>query len=187
MNPETFAKLKAPFPAADHKERKLPGGGRWFFVPWQTIRERLDEAAPGWSCTYSDPLKLLDGETVIRCRLTIEGITREGVGVAYAAEFNDSGKRKGIGSPVESAIADAFKNAAEQFGVAAYLDDQAKTVAIMQSKGDGRAWKFAKEQEWVEHGGKPKKKPKPPQLPMQTRPTQAEIERQYVTDDDLPW
>ena len=36
---------------------------------------------------------------------SIESTTREGMGVAYEAQFNEDGKRKGIGSPVESAIA----------------------------------------------------------------------------------
>jgi hypothetical protein len=174
MTPETIEKLKAYFPADEHLERKLPGGGRWFYIPWQQIRERLDQSCPDWTCEYSDPIKMPDGETVIRCKITIEGCTREGVGVAPMADFNDSGKRKGIGSPVEVAIADAFKNAAEQFGVGAYIDNQKKLVTYLQSKMDGRGVKFYKENGWKEHGamGVPKSlssaknqiKPKSPSL-----------------------
>jgi hypothetical protein len=174
MNLDTTQALKAYFPAEEHLERKLPGGGRLFYIPWQQIRERLDQACPDWSCEYSDPMKLPDGETVIRCKITIEGCTREGVGVAPVADFNDSGKRKGIGSPVEVAIADAFKNAAEQFGVGAYIDNQKELVRYLQSKMDGRGVKFYQENDWKEHGamGRPKNstsaknqiKPKSPAL-----------------------
>lgn len=130
---EILVELKKPFPSADHKERKLPGGGKWFFIPWQRIRERLDEVYPGWSASYSDPV-LCEGVVVVRCRLTIGNVTREGVG--------NSETDKGYGTPVERATADAFKNAAEAFGVGAYLDDQMFVIKHLQSKGDGRGVKF---------------------------------------------
>jgi hypothetical protein len=160
MTPETITALKAPFPPEDHKERKLPGGGRWFFIPWQIIRARLNSTCPDWACEYSDPIELPSGETIIRCRITIEGVTREGVGVAPAAEFNDQNKRKGIGSPVETAIADALKNAAENFGVGAYLDNQEWVASYLQKKGDGRGMKNFRENDFKANGamGQPIKK-----------------------------
>ncbi len=159
MNKELLDRLRQPFKPAEHKERKLPGNGKWFYVPWQFIRKRLNEVSPDWEARYSDPIKC-DREIVIRCKLTIDGTTREGVGTAPEAEYNDSGKRKGIGSPCECAIADAFKNAAEQFGVAAYLDDQSYTIKLFQSQQDGRAYKFAYENDWIKNGaqGKPIKR-----------------------------
>ena len=75
---ELLPELKKPFPVADHKERALPGGGRWFFIPWQKMRDRLDEVCPDWQVIYSDPV--IAGElVVIRCKLTICDVTREGV------------------------------------------------------------------------------------------------------------
>jgi len=155
--PALVAKLKEPFPIAEHKERKLPGGGRWFYIAWQTIRDRLEELFPlDWTATYSDPVVVGD-YTVIRCQLTIllsqGGITREGVGNDKAyPELNQQGKVKTIGTPPERARADAFKNAAEEFGVGAYLDDQKFVIRYMQTAGDSRAYKFAKENDWLEHG-----------------------------------
>jgi hypothetical protein len=112
---ELQEKLKAPFPVADHKERSLPGGGRWFFIPWQKIKERLDECAPDWQVKYSDPV--IAGElVVIRCKMTINGISREGVGNSDAFKERTSGGNYKFGSPIECATADAFKNAAELFG-----------------------------------------------------------------------
>lgn len=131
---ETIVELKKPFPAADHKERVLPGNGRWFYLPWQRIRDRLDEICPDWQATYSDPITC-EGLIVVRCRLSICGVCREGVGNSEAA--------KGYGTPVERATADAFKNAAESFGVGAYLDNQDFVIKYLQSKGDGRGVQFA--------------------------------------------
>jgi len=158
INPQALVrKLKEPFPVAEHKERKLPGGGRWFYIAWQTIRDRLEELFPlDWTATYSDPVVVGD-YTVIRCQLTIllsqGGITREGVGNDKAyPELNQQGKAKSIGTPPERARADAFKNAAEEFGVGAYLDDQKFVIRHMQTAGDSRAYKFAKENDWLDHG-----------------------------------
>ena len=130
---ETIKELKKPFPAADHQERTIPGNSRWFYIPWQKIRDRLDDVCPGWSVVYSDPISC-DGLTVVRCRLAIDGVSREGVG--------NSDNGKGYGTPVERATADAFKNAAEAFGVGAYLDNQDFVVRYLQSQGDGRGVQF---------------------------------------------
>jgi hypothetical protein len=128
--------LKQPFPATDHKERVLPGGGRWFFLPWQKIRARLDQIAPEWQTAYSDPV-IVGDYVIVRCRLTIAGITREGVGNDHAYP-----EKQTYGTPIERAIADAFKNAAEQFGIGAYLDDQQFVIRHLQSQGDGRGVQF---------------------------------------------
>lgn len=143
MTPETLDKLKAPFLPAEHRDRILPGGGKWFFIPWQRIRKRLNEVCPDWSVSYSDPI-LAAEFIVVRCQLTIEGITREGVGNDKA--YPD---KKTYGTPIERAIADAFKNAAEQFGVGAYLDNQDYVVKLMQKAGDGRAYAYSDRRQQV--------------------------------------
>jgi hypothetical protein len=148
---ELQKQLKAPFPATDHKERSLLGKGRWFFIPWQRIKERLDECAPDWQVSYSDPL--IAGESVvIRCRLTIGGVSREGVGNSDAYRERTSGGNYKYGSSIECATADAFKNAAELFGVGAYLDDQDFVVKYLRGQGDSRGTKFAYENEMKASG-----------------------------------
>jgi hypothetical protein len=43
-----------------------------------------------------------------------------------------------LGTPIERASANAFKSAAEQFGVGAYLGDQRFVVQYLRSQGDDR-------------------------------------------------
>lgn len=55
IDSELHEQLKAPFHPEAHKERSLPGGQKWFFIPWQAIKERLDAVCPDWQCHFSDP------------------------------------------------------------------------------------------------------------------------------------
>jgi len=136
--------LKAWFPAAAHVQRDLPGGGKWFFIPWQTIRDRLDDVVPNWEVSYTPP-QYLDKYCVVSCSITILGATRQAVGNAPIDLISGSGKNMERGNAIERAIADAFKNACEAWGVARYLDEQtdpkakADFIKYMQSSGDGRA------------------------------------------------
>jgi hypothetical protein len=97
----------------------------------------LNEVCPDWTVTYSDPVIAAE-YVVIRCQLTIGGLTREGVGNDKA--YPD---KKTYGTPIERAIADAFKNAAEQFGVGAYLDNQDFVIRHLQQQGDGRGYAYS--------------------------------------------
>lgn len=153
MDTELIEKLKAYFPANAYRDRKLQGGGKWFFLKWQTIRDRLDQVVPGWSCTYSDPL-IVGDLVVIRCKMTIAGVTREGVGNSNAYKertLEGQGEYK-FGSPVECAVADAFKNAAEQFGVGAHIDDQKALAMYLKRYGDNRGVNYALKNDWKKHG-----------------------------------
>ena len=144
---DIITQLKAWFPPEAHGERELPGGGKWFFVPWQLIRERFDQVCPDWEVAYSAPAYLGDYCTII-CTITIGGISKQGVGNAEVLLLSSSGKNMARGTPIERATADAFKNAAEAWGVARYLDEQtdpktkADFVRYMQHSGNGRAADF---------------------------------------------
>ena len=162
---EIIVKLKEPFPPHLHQERKLPGGGRWFFIPWQSIRERLDEVYPEWECFWGEPI-YLGQNCIIQCTIKIAGISRSAPGNAPIELISSSGKDMSRGTPVERATADAFKNAAEAWGIGRYLDDQDFTVKHMRSVGDGRAYKFAIENRQITAGArgetiKPQTKVKP--------------------------
>ena len=131
----TLAQLREPFPAADHVERPLPGGGKWFYVPWQQIRARIEEVAPDHELEFFEPI-FVDAYCAVRCKLVICGVSRIAIGNAE----NKGGMR---GNAIERAVADAYKNAAEAFGVCAYLDDQSKekrlwTAQYLLDKGDDR-------------------------------------------------
>ena len=145
--------LKAPFEPEDHVKRQLPGGGEWYFVPWQRIRDRIDDVCEDWAVSFSDPL-YLDKYCVIQCTITIAGRSRSAPGNAEIELISSTGKDMSRGTPVERAVADAFKNAAEQFGVCAYLDAQAQDkrefmVRYMHSKGDYGAAQTAKKNGWL--------------------------------------
>jgi hypothetical protein len=138
---EIINQLKQPFPAEDHEIRDLPGGKQWVYVKWQKIRARLNVVYPEWQISYSEP-EYLGDYCHIRCSITIAGITRQSLGNAKIAELSNSGKEMGRGTPIERAIADAFKNAAESFGVGAYLDDQEYVIRYLKSQGDNRGIKL---------------------------------------------
>jgi len=138
----TLAQLREPFKPEEHSDRKLKGGGEWLYVPWQHIRKRIESVAPDYEFSFTDPLYVGDYCTV-RCSMTIEGITRTAIGNAEIELLSSTGKDMSRGTPIDRAVADAYKNAAEAFGVGAYLDDQTadarKFAALyLNKKGDGR-------------------------------------------------
>jgi hypothetical protein len=116
LSPELKQKLKAVLPIDCHELRDLPGGGIYAYIAWQQVRNRLDDICD-FQIEFNDPV-IVDDVCCIRCTIAIEGVKRQGLGVCQV-------NKKGIrGTFVESAVADAFKNAAEQFGVGAYLDQK---------------------------------------------------------------
>lgn len=162
---EILPKLQEWFAPEEHKERKLPGGGRWFFVPHQTITQRLNAVCPGEWHTKVGLTNIAGDYTVVMLELTICGVTRTGIGDDKTfPELNDEGKAKIIGTPPVRAFRAAFKDAAEQFGIAAYLDEQkanrAAFARYMSEKGDLRAYKFDQENSEIEAGARGQVKPK---------------------------
>jgi hypothetical protein len=80
------------------------------YVEWHTVADILDETAPTWMHTVKDMREIGDIFTVT-VAITIEGITREGIGTGA------SGSEMGI----KKAEHDALKRAAVKFGVAREL------------------------------------------------------------------
>jgi hypothetical protein len=77
------------------------------YVEWHTVADILDRITPGWSHSVSSITQI--GELVaVVASITIEGVTREGVGVGSAE--NETGIKK--------AEHDALKRAAVKFGIA---------------------------------------------------------------------
>jgi len=77
------------------------------YVEWHTVADILDETAPNWGHTIKDMRQIGDIMTVT-VAITINGITREGIGTGSA--LNDMGIKK--------AEHDALKRAAVKFGIA---------------------------------------------------------------------
>ena len=80
------------------------------YVEWHTVADILDETAPNWSHEVKDMRQIGDIFTVT-VAITIDGITREGIGTGLA------GSEMGI----KKAEHDALKRAAVKFGIAREL------------------------------------------------------------------
>ena len=80
------------------------------YVEWTTVADILDRVAPAWSHSVRGVQQI--GETaVVTAAITIDGVTREGVGTGSAG--NETGIKK--------AEHDALKRAAVKFGIAREL------------------------------------------------------------------
>ncbi|MEH1902491.1 MAG: Rad52/Rad22 family DNA repair protein [Nostoc sp.] len=157
---EILPKLQDWFAPEEHKDRTLRGGGRWFYVPHQSITQRLNAVCPGHWHTKVNSTNIAGDYTVVMVELTICGVTRTGIGDDKTfPEVNDQGKAKIIGTPPVRAFRSAFKDAAEQFGICAYLDDQKdkrnEFAKYMTKKGDGRATQFITDNGWIEQPKEP--------------------------------
>ena len=80
------------------------------YVEWHTVADILDEHAPNWGHTVKDIRPIGDIVTVT-VALTIDNVTREGVGTGRA--ISETGIKK--------AEHDALKRAAVKFGIAREL------------------------------------------------------------------
>src|SRR5688572_2624121 len=77
------------------------------YVEWHTVADILDETAPNWNHEIKD-IRELGDVMVVTVAITIDGVTREGVGTGSAR--NEMGIKK--------AEHDALKRAAVKFGIA---------------------------------------------------------------------
>jgi hypothetical protein len=80
------------------------------YVEWHTVADILDEAAPSWSHSVKDIRPIGDFVTVT-VAITIDGVTREGIGTGAAHSENG----------IKKAEHDALKRAAVKFGIAREL------------------------------------------------------------------
>lgn len=114
---EVLPKLVEKFPASVHKKRKVPGGGTWYYIPHGLIVDRLNELVPDdWHTEYTLS-HIEDGIPIYLCKLTICGVSKVGIG-------DKSNEQSNYGTVSQRAFRKAFTDAAEQFGICAYLDDQ---------------------------------------------------------------
>ncbi len=101
------------------------------YVEWHTVADILDEHAPNWGHTVKDIRSIGDIVTVT-VAITIDGITREGVGTGKNA--SETGIKK--------AEHDALKRAAVKFGIARELykrefdsSENDEPVAVTENRG----------------------------------------------------
>lgn len=80
------------------------------YVEWHTVADILDEKAPNWTHSVKD-VRQIGNIVTVTVAITIDGITREGLGTGYAD--SEMGIKK--------AEHDALKRAAVKFGIAREL------------------------------------------------------------------
>ena len=80
------------------------------YVEWHTVADILDRVAPQWSHTIRD-IKQIGDSIAVTAAITIDGVTREGIGTGAAD--SEMGIKK--------AEHDALKRAAVKFGIAREL------------------------------------------------------------------
>ncbi len=80
------------------------------YVEWHTVADILDEKAPNWNHTVKD-VRQIGNFVTVTVAITVDGITREGLGTGYAD--SEMGIKK--------AEHDALKRAAVKFGIAREL------------------------------------------------------------------
>jgi hypothetical protein len=124
LTQDQVKRLTAPFAYTDHEFN--PRG--YVYITEEAISARLDEVDPSWEFVVTDMVRDLTSATVTG-RLTVGGVTREGVGtqgIEYVKN-GDAAKTDAVGSPIEAgevrkgAATDAFKRAARLFGIGRYL------------------------------------------------------------------
>jgi hypothetical protein len=127
--------LAEPFAPSDHKTKKQ-GGQEITFVDVHRYKERLNATVGphGWSSTLR--LEPIGGKLIATVALTVLGVTKENVGdEVEVPEVNERGNEKIIGGPATNSYAQAFKRAASDFGLGAYLYDKAKRDAATKATG----------------------------------------------------
>ncbi|MDZ7996069.1 MAG: hypothetical protein RM022_013055 [Nostoc sp. EfeVER01] len=113
MNPEIREELrrllvefKKPFPAHVHLFREIPGSNKkWVYLPWQAVRERLEEVYPEWTSDYSE-IQYLTNEAICRCAITILGIRKEAIACVSISVISSNGKEMTRGNPPDRLAAD---------------------------------------------------------------------------------
>jgi flagellar biosynthesis GTPase FlhF len=94
------------------------------YVEWHTVADILDRVAPTWSHSVRGIVQIGD-MVAVTCAISIDGITREGVGTGNAD--NETGIKK--------AEHDALKRAAIKFGIARELYQRESEVIEREGAG----------------------------------------------------
>ena len=125
-----LASLSKPLPEGVVKQRvgwrDQAGEEQWVdYIEWYTAADVLDSVCPNWSHEVRG-IKVIGDLVAVTAAITIEGITRCGVGVGSALD------EKGI----KGAEHDALKRAAVKFGLARSLYSGAKRKRKAQQAGE---------------------------------------------------
>lgn len=112
LTPEDLTTLKAAFSFSDHEFTR-----GFCYLTEEAISNRVEEVDPAWSFEIQN-LQRIGDQCVCAARLTIKGISREGVGM-QSIELNKEGRI--VGEPEKGAATDALKRCARLFGIGRYI------------------------------------------------------------------
>lgn len=95
------------------------------YITEGAIANRIEEVDPSWSFEIIS-IYTRDNQAVVNARMTIKGVSRDGVGMQVIME-------KGKSEPEKGAATDALKRCARLFGIGRYLLDLPGNVKDMAS------------------------------------------------------
>jgi hypothetical protein len=131
---EIVQQLQEPFPAIAHSIRKLPGNNLYIYLNWEVIRDRLLDVVPDYELDYTVPsMDLTTNRCITKATITILGISKTELGDVPVSEKNNDGRETTRGTACDRSKAEAFKNAAEAWGIGTYLNDQYYCYKLLEA------------------------------------------------------
>jgi len=121
------------------KERPGGGGTKLYYIPGKWYIERLNDIVGEnwqWEVVSIQPTGI---SYIVHGRLTIDGISRDGIGGADLKFAKDKEKTpinvssEGFENTVKSAETDAFKRACEKFGLGLFLSVDEESAKYAQT------------------------------------------------------
>lgn len=178
LTPSDINLLSKPFRRVEHEFTR-----GYVYITEGAITARLDEVDPNWSFEIQQ-LSVRDKQGVCAARLTVNGVTRENVGM-QAIEYQKDSDRES-GEPEKGAVTDALKRCARLFGIGRYLlDDPPKVNG--GNDAEFNKWLVAKQKAWAEANA-PKTEtvpPPPPVIVPKPEPTPEPKRVTVTTENDL--
>jgi len=121
--------LTRPFDPAQIKQREGRGGKMLDYLETHAVITRLNEAFSGaWSFEAVE-YKTMEGEIIVKGRLTAQGISKEQFGGSEIDRNKQTGKPVSIGDDLKAAASDALKKCATLFGIG---------LELYEKKGQGQ-------------------------------------------------
>ena len=120
--------LTRPFDPAQIRQREGRGGKMLDYLETHSVITRLNEAFSGaWSFEAVE-YKTMEGEIIVKGRLTAGGVSKEQFGSSEVHRTRGENGEKGapisVGDDLKAAASDALKKCATLFGVGLHLYDK---------------------------------------------------------------
>lgn len=125
--------LRQPLAPAAHKIRELPGtSDLYIYLPWQAVRDRLEEVVPDYQLDFDDPV--YDHTTnLVSIKATIEilGVKKSAIAATRISIISRKGNNAEIGHCIDRLHAEAIKNVGEAWCIGRYLDEQVSVYKML--------------------------------------------------------